>query len=49
MKLIVAIVKPFKLQDVKEALAAVGVEGLAVTEGNGLGWQKGHAEIYRGI
>ena len=48
MKLIVAIIKPFKLQEVKEALAAVGVEGLAVTEGSGFGRQKGHAEIYRG-
>lgn len=48
MKLIKAIVKPFKLDDVKEALAEVGVAGLTVTEVKGFGRQKGHTEIYRG-
>ena len=48
MKKIDAIIKPFKLEDVKEALAAVGVEGMTVTEGKGFGRQKGHTEIYRG-
>ena len=48
MKLISAIIKPFKLEDVKEALAAVGVEGMTVTEVKGFGRQKGHTEIYRG-
>ncbi|MGZ0655347.1 P-II family nitrogen regulator [Coraliomargarita sp. W4R53] len=48
MKLIKAIVKPFKLDDVKEALAEVGVTGLTVTEVKGFGRQKGHTEIYRG-
>ena len=48
MKLIVAIIKPFKLEDVKEALAAVHVEGMTVTEVKGFGRQKGHTEIYRG-
>lgn len=48
MKLIKAIVKPFKLEDVKEALAEVGVEGLTVSEVKGFGRQKGHTEIYRG-
>lgn len=48
MKLIKAIVKPFKLEEVKEALAAVGVTGLTVTEVKGFGRQKGHTEIYRG-
>ena len=48
MKKIDAIIKPFKLEDVKEALATVGVEGLTVTEVKGLGRQKGHTEIYRG-
>jgi nitrogen regulatory protein PII len=48
MKLIVAIIKPFKLEDVKEALAAAGVEGMTVTEVKGFGRQKGHTEIYRG-
>jgi nitrogen regulatory protein PII len=48
MKLIVAIIKPFKLEEVKEALAAVGVEGMTVTEVKGFGRQKGHTEIYRG-
>ena len=48
MKLIKAIVKPFKLNEVKEALAAVGVDGMTVTEVKGFGRQKGHTEIYRG-
>ena len=48
MKLIKAIVKPFKLDDVKEALAEVGVTGLTVSEVKGFGRQKGHTEIYRG-
>lgn len=48
MKLIKAIVKPFKLDDVKEALGEVGVAGLTVTEVKGFGRQKGHTEIYRG-
>jgi nitrogen regulatory protein PII len=48
MKLIIAIIKPFKLEEVKDALAAVGVEGMTVTEVKGFGRQKGHTEIYRG-
>jgi nitrogen regulatory protein P-II 1 len=48
MKLIKAIIKPFKLEEVKEALAEVGVEGMTVTEVKGFGRQKGHTEIYRG-
>ena len=48
MKLIKAIVKPFKLDEVKEALAAVGVDGMTVTEVKGFGRLKGHTEIYRG-
>ena len=48
MKKVEAIIKPFKLEEVKEALAAVGVEGLTVTEVKGFGRQKGHTEIYRG-
>ncbi len=48
MKLIIAIIKPFKLDEVKEALAKAGVEGLTVTEVKGFGRQKGHTEIYRG-
>ncbi|MDC0497436.1 P-II family nitrogen regulator [bacterium] len=48
MKLIKAIVKPFKLDDVKEALSEVGVEGLTASEVKGFGRQKGHTEIYRG-
>jgi nitrogen regulatory protein PII len=48
MKLIVAIIKPFKLEEVKEALSEVGVEGMTVTEVKGFGRQKGHTEIYRG-
>ena len=48
MKLIIAIIKPFKLDEVKEALAKAGVEGLTVTEVKGFGRQKGHTELYRG-
>jgi len=48
MKLIKAIVKPFKLDEVKEAIAAVGIDGMTVTEVKGFGRQKGHTEIYRG-
>ena len=48
MKLIKAIVKPFKLEDVKDALAEVGVEGMTLSEVKGFGRQKGHTEIYRG-
>ncbi len=48
MKLVTAIIKPFKLEDVKEALSKVGVEGMTVTEVKGFGRQKGHTEIYRG-
>ena len=48
MKLITAIIKPFKLDDVREALTDVGIEGMTVTEVKGFGRQKGQAEIYRG-
>jgi nitrogen regulatory protein PII len=48
MKLIIAIIKPFKLEEVKAALAEVGIEGMTVTEVKGFGRQKGHTEIYRG-
>jgi nitrogen regulatory protein P-II 1 len=48
MKLIVAVMKPFKLDDVKEALNGLGVKGMTVTEVKGYGRQKGHKEIYRG-
>src|SRR5687767_12148081 len=48
MKKIEAIIKPFKLEDVKEALAEIGVEGMTVIEVKGFGRQKGHTEIYRG-
>lgn len=48
MKLITAIIKPFKLDEVREALAALGVSGLTVTEVKGFGRQKGHTELYRG-
>ena len=48
MKRIEAIIKPFKLEDVKEALSGIGVEGMTVTEVKGFGRQKGHTEIYRG-
>lgn len=48
MKLVIAIIKPFKIEEVKEALAEVGVEGMTVSEVKGFGRQKGHTEIYRG-
>ncbi len=48
MKLITAIIKPFKLDDVREAISDVGVDGLTVTEVKGFGRQKGHTELYRG-
>ena len=48
MKLVIAIIKPFKLEDVRDALTAVGVQGMTVTEVKGYGRQKGHKEIYRG-
>jgi nitrogen regulatory protein P-II 2 len=48
MKLVTAIIKPFKLDDVREALSAIGVQGMTVTEVKGYGRQKGHTEIYRG-
>ena len=48
MKLIIAIIKPFKLDEVKEALGAAGIQGLTVTEVKGFGRQKGHTEVYRG-
>jgi nitrogen regulatory protein P-II 1 len=48
MKKIEAIIKPFKLDDVKEALSSIGVQGMTVTEVKGFGRQKGHKEIYRG-
>ena len=48
MKLIVAVIKPFKLEEVKEALSALSVEGMTVTEAKGYGRQKGQTEVYRG-
>jgi nitrogen regulatory protein PII len=48
MKMLIAVIKPFKLEEVKEALAAAGIEGMTVTEVKGFGRQKGHTEIYRG-
>jgi len=48
MKLVTAIIKPFKLEDVKEALNAIGVTGLTVSEASGFGRQRGHVEVYRG-
>jgi nitrogen regulatory protein P-II 1 len=48
MKMITAIIKPFKLEDVKDALAELNIEGMTVTEVKGFGRQKGHTEIYRG-
>jgi len=48
MKLIIAVIKPFKLEEVKEALAEAGIEGMTVTEVKGFGRQKGHTELYRG-
>jgi nitrogen regulatory protein P-II 2 len=48
MKLIIAIIKPFKLEDVRDALTTIGVRGMTITEVKGFGRQKGHTEIYRG-
>ena len=48
MKLVIAIIKPFKLEEVRDALTALGVHGMTVTEVKGYGRQKGHTEIYRG-
>jgi len=48
MKLIIALIKPFKLEDVKAALAEIDIDGMTVTEAKGFGRQKGHLEIYRG-
>ncbi|MFC3227269.1 P-II family nitrogen regulator [Marinibaculum pumilum] len=48
MKMVMAVIKPFKLDEVREALTSLGVEGLTVTEVKGYGRQKGHTEIYRG-
>ena len=48
MKMVIAIVKPFKLDEVREALSAIGVQGVTVTEVKGFGRQKGHTELYRG-
>jgi nitrogen regulatory protein P-II 2 len=48
MKLIIAIIKPYKLEEVRDALAALGVQGMTITEARGFGRQKGQAELYRG-
>jgi len=48
MKLVTVVIKPFKLEDVREALSLIGIQGLTVTEVKGFGRQKGHAELYRG-
>ncbi len=48
MKLVTAIIKPFKLEEVKEALTAIGITGLTVSEASGFGRQRGHIEVYRG-
>jgi nitrogen regulatory protein P-II 2 len=48
MKLVTAIIKPFKLDEVREALSGIGVQGITVTEVKGFGRQKGHTELYRG-
>ena len=48
MKMLIAIIKPFKLEEVKDALTEIGVEGMTVTEVKGFGRQKGHTEVYRG-
>ncbi|MGB0732945.1 MAG: P-II family nitrogen regulator [Pontibacterium sp.] len=48
MKLVSAVIKPFKLDDVREALSAIGIQGVTVTEVKGFGRQKGHTELYRG-
>ncbi|MDQ3645726.1 MAG: P-II family nitrogen regulator [Actinomycetota bacterium] len=48
MKLVVAVIKPFKLEEVKEALSGVGVQGMTVSDARGFGRQRGHTEVYRG-
>ena len=48
MKLVTAVIKPFKLDDVREALSTIGVQGITVSEVKGFGRQKGHTELYRG-
>ncbi len=48
MKLVVAVIKPFKLEEVKDALGDVGIQGMTVTDARGFGRQKGHTEVYRG-
>lgn len=48
MKLVIAVIKPFKLDNVREGLSAIGVQGMTVTEARGFGRQKGHTELYRG-
>jgi nitrogen regulatory protein P-II 2 len=48
MKMVIAVVKPFKLDEVRESLSAIGVQGITVTEVKGFGRQKGHTELYRG-
>ncbi len=48
MKLVIAVIKPFKLEEVRDALTAIGVHGMTITEVKGYGRQKGHTEIYRG-
>ena len=48
MKLVTAIIKPFRLDDVRDALARIGIQGMTVTEVKGFGRQKGHTELYRG-
>ena len=48
MKLVTAIIKPFKLDDVRQSLAEIGIQGITVTEVKGFGRQKGHTELYRG-
>jgi nitrogen regulatory protein PII len=49
MKLITAIIRPFKLDDIRKAIGDVGVRGVTVSEVGGFGWQRGHTEIYRGV
>lgn len=48
MKLVIAVIKPFKLEEVKEALEGLGIQGMTVTDARGYGRQKGHTEVYRG-
>jgi nitrogen regulatory protein PII len=48
MKLVIAVIKPFKLDDVKEALEGIGIQGMTVSDARGFGRQKGHTEVYRG-